>query len=493
MRFLNYLTRLRPSQNRGQQSQRPTKLQRRPLLEQLEDRMVPSSAQLFGPNLVIVATPGDSILFQRDFADHSRLDLSTDNGTIGVITPLAHFQAASIKTVTSLSQGAIQSSAIQIDYSNGSPLDPGTTISLTGDGTNHFLQLFDLNGSREITGGEVFTAGTATQNGSISLAGSTFRFTSAFSAVGDEVFNTNPADTLTVNTTGRTVTQSGGGGFQTLDGLASGGGGGNTLIIGNKAEVDLELSSTIALVTLKATGANASLKGFTVDLLGANDRVDIQATPKAVSTAVQAIGQSDTVDLRANAGFVNILDNSTTEVILGSDPFNFATSVTLGINRDVSVIGAGRIFVEDGGNHTTSENVKVSESTVGGTGLFGNNSVVLHYSASFLQLDPGQEANTYTVKASHVGARFSSAININDVHTSATKAQNIVVDLDSKSGLNLDIFDQNPVNAHLLISAPDGKFNPLKPSTPNGKETVTFTGGLTSTITYFGIGHVSHS
>ena len=68
-----------------------------------------------------------------------------------------------------------------------------------------------------------------------------------------------------------------------------------------------------------------------------------------------------------------------------------------------------------------------------------------------------------------------------------------MVDVGSGSGLNLSMFDESPATAHLFISAPGGKFNPLKPVTPNGKETVTFTGGLTSTVTYFGFANVSHS
>jgi hypothetical protein len=211
-----------------------------------------------------------------------------------------------------------------------------------------------------------------------------------------------------------------------------------------------------------------------------------------VSTVVQAIGQSGTVDVRANKGFVNVLGNSTARVVLGSDPFNSATSVTSGIQRDVSVIGAGSLFIEDAGNVKTSEHVKVTETTVSGTGLFGNSSVVVHFGAtSLLQVDPGQLANTYTVAGSHAGARFSSAINIKDV--SSSKVQNIVVDVDSRSGLNLSMFDESPANAHLFISAPGGKFNPVKPVTPDGKETVTFPGGLTSTVTYFGFANVSHS
>jgi hypothetical protein len=489
MRFLNSLNSFGKSLRRSWRWQRTEKRVSRPTVEALEDRLVLSTAHQFGPILNVVASPGESILFQQDVKDHSKLDLFTDNGTIGVLTPLGQFQAASIKTVNVFSQGSF-GEAVQVDYSNGVPFAPGTNVSLSGNGVNHFLDLFDLTGSKGITGNETYTAGTATQAGSLTQAGTTFRFSSAFSTVADKVPNTSPADTLDVNAPGRTVTLSGAGGFQEqFDGLANGGGG-NTLIFANKAEVVLELENDIALATLKATGADPTLKGLTIDVFGAFARADIKATPSSVSTVVQAIGKSDSVDVRANAGFVNVLGNSTTQVTLGSDPFNSATSVTSGINRDVSVIGVGKLFIEDGGNAKTSEKVKVTESTVSGSGLFGNNSVVVRYSStSLLQLDPGQLANTYTVAASHLGARFLSSILINAV--SSNKVQNVVVDLDSRSGLNLTLFDLSPATAHLHVSAPGGTFNPLKPTTPNGKETVTFTGGLTSTVTYFGFDNVS--
>jgi hypothetical protein len=240
MRFTNYLNRFHRYLRRGRKGQRPVRLPSTPQLESLEDRTVPSTAVQSGPILNVVATPGDSILFQRDFADPSRVDLFTDNGTIGVLTQLGHFNAASIKTVKVFSQD--NNDAIQIDYSNGSPFAPLTSISLSGNGSDHFLDLFDLHGSKGITGGEVYTAGTATQAGSVSLAATTFRFSSAFSTVADKVPNTNPADTLDVNAPGRLITLSGAGGFQEqFDGLAGTGGGGNTLIFANKAEVALEV------------------------------------------------------------------------------------------------------------------------------------------------------------------------------------------------------------------------------------------------------------
>jgi hypothetical protein len=76
---------------------------------------------------------------------------------------------------------------------------------------------------------------------------------------------------------------------------------------------------------------------------------------------------------------------------------------------------------------------------------------------------------------------------------SSSAAQNIVVDLDAGSGLSLTLFDEHPATAHLFIAAPGGTFSPQTPVTPDGEETVTFPGGLTSTVTYFGFDGVGHS
>ena len=64
--------------------------------------------------------------------------------------------------------------------------------------------------------------------------------------------------------------------------------------------------------------------------------------------------------------------------------------------------------------------------------------------------------------------------------------------MDAGSGLNLHVINLNPAKGSLFIAAPGGKFNPLAPTTPNGSETVTFTGGLTSSISYIGFNIVKH-
>jgi hypothetical protein len=88
------------------------------------------------------------------------------------------------------------------------------------------------------------------------------------------------------------------------------------------------------------------------------------------------------------------------------------------------------------------------------------------------------------------GARFKEPISIRDEFSSA--GLSVKVSVDSGSGLNLNLFNKNPATGSLFISALSGTFNPFTPTTPNGTETVTFT-GLTSTIGYAGLDNVGHS
>jgi hypothetical protein len=188
---------------------------------------------------------------------------------------------------------------------------------------------------------------------------------------------------------------------------------------------------------------------------------------------------------------VNIDGNGTgVDVILGSNDLDFSKSVTSGINANVSVFQAAELLIADGGNVTSQEHVKVTDSTISGTGLFGNNGLV-QYIGTPLVIFTGQLANTYTVAPSHPGAHFNSPVVIEDLFSSA--GLSVTADMDAASGLDLRLFNKNPATGKLFISAPGGKFNPLTPTTPNGLETVTFTGGLTSTVSYSGFNSVGHS
>src|SRR5262249_10144098 len=149
--------------------------------------------------------------------------------------------------------------------------------------------------------------------------------------------------------------------------------------------------------------------------------------------------------------------------------------------------GAFGFVIANGGNVTTPEQVTVTESSIFGTGLFGNNGVHVHYTASNPVILTGQLANDYIVAPSHPGARFNNPVLIDDEFSAAPLSVTVVVD--SGSSLHLGLFDQHPASASLFISAaPGGTFNPSKPVTPNGSETVTFPGGLTSEVLWEGFG-----
>jgi hypothetical protein len=193
---------------------------------------------------------------------------------------------------------------------------------------------------------------------------------------------------------------------------------------------------------------------------------------------------------------------------------------TSGIKANVFINGAKSIVVDNAHNATTQEHVTVTESTVFGTGLFGNSAAVLHYSGlalgpqNGLTIDTGSRHNTYAVKGSQPGARFTPdkivivdrAVAPSPFSLLATNGGlDVSVSVDSGSGLNLSLFDDSDiVNGTLSISAVGPAFfNPSAPTFGQGTETVTFvrllplgvTGpvppifpifGLPSTVSYSG-------
>jgi hypothetical protein len=498
MPFFKYLNRIRQSLHRPpQRPRRPQPFRTRPTVEALEDRLVMDAAFQIGHTLFIDASLAGfvtrRITVEVDKGNPTKLDVFHQ----GPFPPslLGQFTIASINKVQATVAG---NDAIIFDNSNGFPLAFGTSVFLGGSGGINQLV---LQGNQAINTQEAYTAGFtdhsgAQRPGSLVLGGSIgvqFQFTSAISFVTDVlansgVFNVNSAISQNV------VTLNGFNGVtEQLDGLSNNDTGG-ALTFGGKGLVLFDIETNNAFINLDATAAAKGLKGFTVDVGGTNDTLNIFATPSTAQTEAVLFGQFDRVNLLKNSDVVSIFGfhDPTTSVLLGSNPFNFGTSVTSDIKADVFVSGVGKLQVVDSGNAKTSEIVKVTESTVSdtipGTGLFGNNGVVLHYSSTFLILHPGQLANMYTVAPSHIGARFSSPIFINDV--ASLLPQHIDVSVDPGSALNLTLLDTHPAVAHLFISAPGGTLNPTKPTISNGKETVTFKGGLTSTVTYFGFDDV---
>ena len=217
-----------------------------------------------------------------------------------------------------------------------------------------------------------------------------------------------------------------------------------------------------------------------------------------MATNVQRLGSVDEVTVNGNSGFVTVQANASTLVGVGGTA----------INRDVSVTG-GHLLLS-GGIDTIIQHVKVTESTVSGTNLFGNSGVVVHYQGlSSLDFFASALSNV-TVAPSHPGARFTAPITIDEF--SRNGVLNVTVDVDSGSGLNLQLHtdeDNIPERATLTIVAStavgvDAAFNPHSPTTPDGTETVSFFKvlplpagrhriipiGLSSTVSYKGFNEV---
>jgi hypothetical protein len=487
MRFLNCLNRCRRFLGFNSSKRRPERLRSRPALEALEDRLVLSAATQTAATLTITADPGStssvrSIVMEVDSTDHTKIDV-LDAGVV-----LGKFTISSINKVNVTVAG---NDAIKVDDSNGLPFAPGTVISLSGTGVNNSLALL---GSKvlSLSGNEIYSAGSSTNPAAISLGtgfGSVvFTFSSSIGSVTDDLI----ASQLVVEARGQAVSLVGSNGFtETLKGLAGTGGGGNKLTFRGKGSVVLELLRDNGTATLNATAAAIGLTDFGVDVFGKSDKVIIVATPSTVRTSVTIVGaQGDTVNVQGNSGTVTIFGDSTTVVFLGSNFTDSSKSVTSGIDNDVTVVAAEALEILDGANTKTQENVRVTESTISATGLFGNNSVVVHYGDTFLLFETGQLFNTYVVGVSRPGFAFSpGGVSINDDFSSA--GLSVRVGLDSTSGLHLSLFNLNAVAGFLSVGAPGGTYNPTAPTAPGGSEDVTFAGGLASTFFYEGFNSVS--
>jgi hypothetical protein len=393
-----------------------------------------------------------------------------------------------ISSVSKVNVSVAGNDAIKMDDSKGIPFAPGTVVALSGSGAGNTLALF---GTVALNGSERYVASTAAAGGigSVGVGNALFTFTNAISSVTDDLTATQ----LIVEAPGQAVSLSGPNGLtETLKGLAGTGGAGNNLTFRGKGEVRLELNSANAVANLNAFQSALGLTNFQVDVFGNEDTVNISTTPGNVSTQVEVAGQFANVNLAGNSGPVNINGAGTTVVALGSNTANSSESVTSGIRNKVFVEGANALQVLDGGNVTTAENMTVTESTISGTGMFGTNAVVVTYEdIAFLDIETGRLANKYTVAGSHPGAGFFSQISLNDDFSNA--GMSVQVSVDSGSGLNLAMFNQNPANGTLSISAPGGTYSPGTPTTPSGLQDILFASGLTSVVEYSGFNAVTLS
>jgi hypothetical protein len=487
-------------------------------VEGLEDRMVLTSANFFPSTstLVINASPGSfgisdpslgifippavrQITFQAD-PHQAKLQVLDDGVLVpvfenGVPVPGGEVPIASIREVD---VNLALLDAVHVDDSNGVPFAQGATIKLLNSGSSDSL---NLTGSRTIQGGESYVVGgTAATGSTLSLGGSTFQFSGIIGSVTDSVQITG---NLQVSTAGPNVSLSGSDGvWQALSGIGPGAGG--NLFYSNKPGVEVNEFAPGASVTLGATAAAAGETAFGLVMLAANDRATIAATPSTVRTSVRAEGNTDFVYLEGNSGAVSVQGNSSTYATL-STVAPLGTDVggrTSGIQQNVVINGVNTLALDDSGNHTTPEHVTVTEATISGTGLFGNPAAVVHYSnTGHVEIFTGTAPDTYAVHGSRAGAHFGSSLEIDD---NFENGLNVAVALDAGSGLHLHLvafYTTIFVSSHsapsvqppaaLSLFGLHGTYSQPIPNLPDGDETVTFAGGLTSDVSYQGFTSVA--
>jgi hypothetical protein len=208
-----------------------------------------------------------------------------------------------------------------------------------------------------------------------------------------------------------------------------------------------------------------------------------------VLTSVVAEGSNQSVGLAGNTGRVIIQGNQSTAVSVGVLVANGAYS-TGGVMANVTVGNVANLSLSNGGD-TRAENVTVTDTTISGTGLFGNNSAKIFYSeVAALNIigGNGRQADQFTVIGSTSTSMFNSKITIMD---------------NSSNTFRADVFVGPSSNLHLLLindSSPQGTaqlfIHPSDVSvsisgTPNGVADLFTNGVLNSQLTFVGFGEVA--
>jgi hypothetical protein len=441
-------------------------------VEGLEDRLVMTSAFQVDSTLVINNIGQNHSITLK--SNGSRGLEIYDNTTL--INKNNLFDIGSINAVNITLAG---NDNLFVDDSNGMPFTQGATITLLGSGTNDLY----LEGSRAISGSETYVAGGASFSpGMVLVDNLTFVLTSAITSVTDKFQITGVLDVQTSGTFVRLFGSNGS--TQTLTGM--GFGGGDTLTYALKNTVELEEYAVNATIDLYATAPAALEQFFGVFMHGAGESTIIRTTPSHVLTdvisSVAPVASPASVLLWANAGPVSVIGNSSTVLSVGQ-PLSNGQFSTKGIQANVTAFGVGNLYLSNSGNISSLENVRVTESTVSGTGLFGNNGVTLFYSnVGTFDLFTGQDTDEYTVAASHPGAQFTTWIIITDCSTQFFRAD---VFVDSGSHLNLSLSNDTTQPAAELFIHPSGGTAAL-PGTLDGTVFVFFGGVLGSQVDYLG-------
>jgi hypothetical protein len=437
-----------------------------------------TTASLNGSTLNIVAAPGQITYIKSD--GHGHID-------VNAIDEQAQFNISSINTVNI--DGLGNDANVQIDDSNGLPFAPGTTISLFGTGTQP-ANVLTLVGSRTLDTSETYVPGSINTPATLSLPHLDLKFVLNSSFGGEIADNLPITGTLDVQTSGTQVglNSSGPGEEQFFSGLGNGAGSG--LAFSGKPSVILDTFAPNASIFLDAPDAAPGLNSFTVNMHAAGEATTIDQTPKNVETVVivESSATNAQVALWGNFGPVLIDGNSSTGVGVGY-PLASTGTITSGIEANVTVENASYLVVNNSGNTETFEQVKVTEQTISGSGLFGNSSVTLEYSdIQGIDILTGQLADGYTVAPSSPNAQFTSNISIFDPFSTAF---HVTVDVYSASHLDLTLVNERPQNdAVLVVNGNDGDVR-MPGTFPNGTIDVAYGFVTTSQISFNGFTAVS--
>jgi hypothetical protein len=460
-----------------------TQTDRRPLrrtslqLEGLDDRILLSSAMQSNAILIINPSPSRVITIAELNPTGNRQIEVFDNiqGKIGQF---------SINTINTVDFALTGMDRVDIDDSNGMPFATGSTIYLYGNGgeANNSLT---LSGSRVVSGTEKYLSADDFGNSTILLDNLTFNLTNVVSSVTDTIPITGGV--YDVETSGQHVGLLGSitGTTQTLRGLNATGGG--SLTYSHKPTVQLNEYAANANITLNAVRSESTEKYFEVQMWGAEDTIAVQTTPSNVLTFITAGNSDQDETLAGNTGPVLFQGNSSTYTFLGQAVGHGEFS-TKGIQARVSVVGAGLVILSDSGNTTTQEHVTVTESSISGSGLFGNNSAEVTFDdVVTLSILSGQLADSYEVAGSSTGVEFGTQINIFD---DSTVRFNAGITVEDHNQLNVQLFNTTlQTDAFLYIYNPDNpssiQFGPNYPG-PNSYVNFDYSDGQNSHVAFNG-------
>jgi hypothetical protein len=475
----------------GRRAPRRTTLQ----LEGLEDRLAMSALTTTGSTFLTAPSTGSTALISSLTSSTGSQPL--ESTTIGAqpsitITSNGAGQGEVIANGRNIGQFNIALNnavfinlesfeSVTIDDSHGLPFASGTTVTLQGNQV--FGCSLTLSGSGVVSGDEQFVAADFNGNESLSVGGAKLLFNNAVvPSVTDTMQITGTFD---VQTSGNFVQLlSSDSHTQILENLAAGTALG-TLSYANKSQIVLEEDLGNAAVYLFTSQAETLESSFVVEMHGINDSTFIRSTPSTVSTSVWTtlgpVANNATVGVGGNLGPVDINGNASTLVNITDG------STTQGIKANVLVNGASELYMFNGGNVLTPENVTVTDFSISGTGLFGNNNVTLNYGGvGHVDIVTGTLADQYTIEGSQPDAVFASKIDITSDSQVSFRAD---VFVNSASHLNLGLYNgvsQFPVPAQLFVHPSSDGTAVLPGTLPSGVVDVFFGGQATSQITYKG-------